>query len=55
MSNLTWKILHSEYIHKGPWATLRTDKCEMPDGRVVDDYYVLEISKLGKRGCYYRG
>jgi len=42
MSNLTWKILHSEYIHKGPWATLRTDKCEMPDGRIVDEYYVLE-------------
>ncbi|MHB8208398.1 NUDIX hydrolase [Mucilaginibacter sp.] len=40
--NLTWKTLHSEYIHKGPWATLRTDKCEMPDGRIVDEYYVLE-------------
>jgi len=40
--SLTWKILHSEYIHKGPWATLRSDKCEMPDGRIVDEYYVLE-------------
>jgi ADP-ribose pyrophosphatase len=40
--NLKWTILHSEYIHKGPWATLRTDKCKMPDGRVVDQYYVLE-------------
>ena len=42
MSDLTWKTCHSEYIHKGPWATLRTDKCEMPDGRLVDEYYVLE-------------
>lgn len=40
--NLSWKICHSEYIHKGPWATLRADKCEMPDGRIVDEYYVLE-------------
>lgn len=40
--NLKWTICHSEYIHKGPWATLRTDKCEMPDGRIVDQYYVLE-------------
>jgi len=40
--SLTWKICHSEYIHKGPWATLRSDKCEMPDGRIVDEYYVLE-------------
>jgi ADP-ribose pyrophosphatase len=42
MSDLTWKLCHSEYIHKGPWATLRVDKCEMPDGRVVDEYFVLE-------------
>ena len=41
-NNLEWKICHSEYIHKGPWATLRSDKCEMPDGRIVDQYYVLE-------------
>lgn len=42
--NLTWKILSSHYIHKGPWATLRSDRCEMPDGRIVEDYYVLEYS-----------
>lgn len=42
MTDLNWKIISSEYIHKGPWATLRSDKCEMPDGRVVDQYYVLE-------------
>ena len=41
---LTWKILSSHYIHKGPWATLRTDRCEMPDGRIVEDYYVLEYA-----------
>jgi ADP-ribose pyrophosphatase len=44
MSDLTWKTLKSKYIHKGPWATLRVDECEMPDGRIVDDYYVLEYS-----------
>jgi ADP-ribose pyrophosphatase len=42
MADLKWKLLHSEYIHKGPWATLRTDRCEMPDGRIMPDYYVLE-------------
>ena len=39
---LTWETLSSTYIHKGPWATLRADKCEMPNGTVVDEYYVLE-------------
>jgi len=44
MKKLTWEKLSSRYIHKGPWATLRTDKCEMPNGHVVEDYYVLEYS-----------
>jgi ADP-ribose pyrophosphatase len=42
--NLTWKTLSSTYIHKGPWATLRSDRCEMPDGHIVEDYYVLEYN-----------
>lgn len=40
--NLKWTLLSSHYVHKGPWATLRADKCQMPDGRIVDEYFVLE-------------
>ena len=42
--NLIWKTLSSDYINKGPWATLRTDRCQMPDGHIVEDYYVLEYN-----------
>ena len=42
MDNLKWETLSTEYIIKKPWATMRKDVCRMPDGRVVDDYYVLE-------------
>jgi ADP-ribose pyrophosphatase len=42
MAGLKWQILSSEYLHKGLWATLRTDKCLMPNGRIVPAYYVLE-------------
>lgn len=42
MKDLRWKKLSSHYLHKGAWATLRSDRCEMPDGRIVEDYYVLE-------------
>ena len=42
MTDLTWKTLASTYVHKGPWATLRHDVCEMPDGRIKDPYFVLE-------------
>ncbi|MFD0751527.1 NUDIX hydrolase [Mucilaginibacter calamicampi] len=40
--NLKWTLLSSQYVHKGPWATLRADKCQMPDGRIVPEYFVLE-------------
>jgi ADP-ribose pyrophosphatase len=37
-----WKTLSSTYVHRSKWATLRKDVCEMSDGRIVNDYYVLE-------------
>ena len=37
-----WKVLSSEYIIKRPWLTARRDKVELPDGRIVPEYYVLE-------------
>lgn len=37
-----WKTLQSEYLIKRPWLTARRDKVELNDGRVIDEYYVLE-------------
>jgi len=42
MSILKWKTLSSEYLVKKPWATLRVDECELPDGKIAGEYYVLE-------------
>lgn len=38
-----WKTLSSKYISKHPYFTARVDKCEMPDGKIVDAYYVVEL------------
>ena len=40
--DLSWKILSTKYVYKAPWATLRVDRCELPDGRIKPEYYVLE-------------
>lgn len=40
--HLKWQKLDSKYLVKEKWATLRVDTCKMPDGTLVDDYYVLE-------------
>lgn len=37
-----WKTISSEYLVKAPWAVLRKDICEMPNGHIVPEYYVLE-------------
>ncbi len=37
-----WKTLESKYILKDKWMTLRADRCETPDGVVVEPYYVQE-------------
>ncbi|WP_277584749.1 NUDIX hydrolase [Psychrobacillus antarcticus] len=39
-----WKTLKSEYIHKSPFGNIRKDKCKLPNGIVIDDYYVNEYS-----------
>jgi 8-oxo-dGTP pyrophosphatase MutT (NUDIX family) len=39
---MEWKKLASHYLHKSAWATLRQDQVELPNGRIMDDYYVLE-------------
>jgi 8-oxo-dGTP pyrophosphatase MutT (NUDIX family) len=37
-----WKTLSSEYIYNDNWFNARKDKCERPNGRIVEPYYVLE-------------
>lgn len=40
---MKWKTLESEYITRYPYFTSRKDRCEMPDGRIVPSYYVVEL------------
>lgn len=39
---MKWEKLSSKYLVKEQWATLRVDTCRMPNGTLIDDYYVLE-------------
>ena len=39
---MKWKVLESEYLHKEPWLTIRKDKCEIPNGKIVPAFYVNE-------------
>jgi 8-oxo-dGTP pyrophosphatase MutT (NUDIX family) len=38
-----WKKLSSQYISKHIYFTARKDVCEMPNGTIVDPYFVVEM------------
>ena len=40
---MKWKILSSEYLSKHQYFTARKDKCETPDGKIIDEYFVVEL------------
>ncbi len=37
-----WEVLSSEYVVESPWYRLRRDACRLPDGSLVESYYVRE-------------
>src|SRR5215212_1216848 len=43
MQKLNWKILSSEYLFSYLWFKVRKDKCETPEGKIIDPYYVYEF------------
>lgn len=40
---MKWKTLSSEYLFKDLWFTVRKDKCETAQGKIIDPYYVYEF------------
>lgn len=40
---MKWKTLSSEYLYNATWFTIRKDKCETPEHKIVYPYYVYEF------------
>lgn len=40
--SLKWNTLSSEYLFNDTWLKARKDRCERPDGKIIDPYYVME-------------
>ena len=36
-----WKLLDSEFLVDAPWLKVAKEKCELPNGKVIDDFYTL--------------
>jgi ADP-ribose pyrophosphatase len=35
-----WKIINSNFVLNNQWCQVRQDEVELPDGRVIDDFFV---------------
>ncbi len=40
---MNWKTLSSEYLVKSKYFTARKDKCETPEGKIIPEYFVVEL------------
>ena len=36
-----WKLLEAEYLVNAPWLKVAKEKCELPNGKVIDDFWTL--------------
>jgi len=43
LEQMRWKVLSSEYINNEPWLVTRRDVCELPNGNIMQAYYVYEF------------
>lgn len=41
---MKWKTLSSETLFNDRWFKVRRERCETPDGRIIDPYYVYDFS-----------
>ncbi|OKO89841.1 hypothetical protein BRO54_3250 [Geobacillus proteiniphilus] len=38
-----WQVIKSEYIYQTPFGNLRSDKVVLPNGHIIENYYVNEF------------
>jgi len=38
-----WTTLGTKYLYNKPWLAMRQDTVQLPNGRVIDDYYIWEF------------
>jgi ADP-ribose pyrophosphatase len=39
-----WKTLEQKYVSRSPFHNFRVDRCELPNGKVMNDYYIVEFT-----------
>lgn len=40
---MKWDVLNREYLSNHQYFTARKDRCQKPDGKIVEEYFVVEL------------
>lgn len=40
---MNWKLLDSKNVYRDRWLQIKNDRCELPDGRIIEPYFVIEV------------
>ncbi|OIQ97509.1 ADP-ribose pyrophosphatase [mine drainage metagenome] len=43
MRDLKWKVLSTKYVYENKWFHAKADSCMLPDGRIIEPYFVVEL------------
>ncbi len=43
ITDMKWEVLSSEYLSRHLYFTARKDKCETPEGKIIEEYFVVEL------------
>jgi 8-oxo-dGTP pyrophosphatase MutT (NUDIX family) len=43
MRDLSWKVLSTKYVYENKWLHVKADSCMLPDGRIIEPYFVVEL------------
>lgn len=43
-----WRLLDSEIVLNNKWFCVRKEKAELPDGKIIDDYYIWVSGDFAK-------
>lgn len=41
-----WKTLSSSYVIKTPWLNIKKDKVQLPNGKIIEDFFSIEGDNL---------
>ena len=54
-NDMAWKVLKRDIVFQDTWVQLEASRCELPDGRIIEPFYVKRDPDFVSGGCGNKG